>query len=124
MSERQSGRGHRAPNSVAGSVPACCGCGETRRAVRGVDWHPFIAGVGDGARLAAWDDPPAVDVVEQAGRSEEQTSARALHDLQSADVPPVSPVGESRAEGRGDPQVGQEPVGTTLPSAEVRERES
>ena len=67
---------------------------------------------------------PAVDAVEQAGRSEEQTGACAPHDLQSADVLPVALVGESRAGGRGDPQVGQEPVGMTLPPAEVRERGS
>ncbi|XP_066374858.1 uncharacterized protein [Miscanthus floridulus] len=42
---------------------------------------------------------PAVDAVEQAGRSEEQTGARAPRDLQSANVLPVASVG-----GRGDPQ--------------------
>ena len=63
---------------------------------------------------------PTVDVVEEASQSEEQTGARAPRDLQSADVLPVAPVRESRAEGHGDPQVWQEPVGMTLPPAKVR----
>lgn len=68
--------------------------------------------------------PPAADAVEQAGRSEEQTGARASRDSQPEDAPPPAPVGESRAEGHGDPQARQEPVGTTLSPAEVRGRGS
>ena len=64
--------------------------------------------------------PPAADVVEQAERFEEQTSARVSRDSQPEDASPPAPVGESRAKGHGDPQAGQEPAGTTLSPAEVR----
>ena len=74
--------------------------------------------------------PPAVDVAEQAGWSEEWVCTRALpgpvptHDLQLEDAPSAALVGASRAEGHGDPQAGQEPVGTTPPSPKVRGRGS
>ena len=48
--------------------------------------------------------PAVADVVEQAGRSEEQTGARASRDSQLEDASPPAPVGESRSEGHGDPQ--------------------
>ena len=74
--------------------------------------------------------PPVADAAEQAGRSEERAGTHPssglapVHDSQSKDASPASPIGASRAEGRGDPQAGQKPVGTTPPPAEVRGRGS
>ena len=70
--------------------------------------------------------PPTADAAEQGKRFEERAGTRAssgsvpTRDSQPEDTPPTAPVGESRAEGHGDPQAGQEPVGTTPPPAEVR----
>ena len=48
-------------------------------------------------------------------------AAMSTGDVQeSQDAPFAAPVGASRAEGHGDPQAGQEPVGTTPPPTEVR----
>ena len=63
-------------------------------------------------------------MVEHVGRSEESTGAIVPRESQSEDTVPVAPVGESRAGGRDGPQVGQEPVGTTLPPTEVKEHGS
>ena len=65
-----------------------------------------------------------MDVVEQVGRSEEQTGAHMLHELRLEDALPAALVGESRAEDHGDPQAGQELVGTALPSSTVGHRGS
>jgi len=72
--------------------------------------------------------PPAVDAAEQARRSEEQASTRVslgpvlARDSWWEDAPPTALVDASRAEGRGDSQAGQEPIGMTLPPAEARGR--
>ena len=66
------------------------------------------------------DAPPTMDVVEQAERCEELTGTCASRDSQPEDAPPAAPVGKSRAEGHGDLQAKQEPVGMTPTLAEVR----
>ena len=74
--------------------------------------------------------PPIVDAAEQAERSKEWACTHALprpvpvRDSQPEDAPSAALVGASRAEGHGDPQAGQEPVGMTPPSPKVRGRGS
>ena len=74
--------------------------------------------------------PPTVEAAKQARRSEERACTRAspglalARDFQREDAPPAAPIVVSRAKDHGDPQAGQEPVGTTPPSAEVRGRGS
>ncbi|XP_066388112.1 uncharacterized protein [Miscanthus floridulus] len=70
------------------------------------------------------EDLPAVGVAEHVGQSKGWTGARVPRESQSEDNAPVAPVEDSRAGGRDDPQVGQEPVGTTLPPTEIKERGS
>ena len=70
------------------------------------------------------EDVPAASVVEHAGRSEGWIGARAPRESQLEDTTLVALVEDSRARGRYDPRIGQEPVGTTLPPAEVKEHGS